>query len=92
MIRHDGQLIMCCADLHSETALGSLSEARFSTLWQGAAATSRRLAHLAGRFEGPCAGCGGINWYALPPGHDADTRARAAALGLGAPTPPHERA
>lgn len=86
VIRHDGQLIMCCADLHSETALGSLSETRFSTLWQGAPATARRLAHLAGRFEGPCAGCGGINWYSLPPGHDAETRARAAALGLPAPT------
>lgn len=82
VIRHDGQLVMCCADLHSETALGSLAEARFSTLWQGAAATARRQAHLAGRFEGPCAGCGGINWYALPDDAAAQVATRAAALGL----------
>lgn len=82
VIRHDGQLIMCCADLGSETALGSLREARFAALWEGAAATARRLAHLEGRFEGACAGCGGINWYELRPEMAEAARARGRALGL----------
>ena len=82
VIRHDGQLIMCCADLGSETALGSLREARFAALWQGAQATARRLAHLDGRFEGACAGCGGINWYELRPEMVEAALARGRALGL----------
>lgn len=82
VVRQDGHLLMCCADLRGELDLGSLAEASFRELWEGEKATRARLAHLAGRFDGVCAGCGGINWYALAPGHAAATRARGAALGI----------
>ncbi len=87
VIRHDGALMMCCADLHSELNLGSLQQATFSELWHGARATQLRLDHLAGRFEGVCAGCGGINWYDLTPQMAAAARSRGAALGLASETP-----
>lgn len=82
VVRQDGHLVMCCADLRSELDLGSLADASFRALWDGPKATAWRLAHLAGRFEGPCATCGGINWYALGPEHAAAARARGAELGL----------
>jgi hypothetical protein len=82
VIRQDGHLLMCCADLHSTLDLGSLEAATFRVLWDGPVATAKRMAHLAGRFEGVCAGCGGINWYETTPGMAARARARAAALGL----------
>lgn len=88
VIRHDGALLMCCADLHSELILGELGEHGFLELWQGPRATSMRLAHLAGRFEGVCAGCGGINWYETTPEMAASARARAVELGLAAPASP----
>lgn len=84
VIRQDGRLMMCCADLHSQLELGSLADASFRELWQGERATRERLAHLAGRFEGPCAGCGGINWYETTPQMAADARSRARELGLSA--------
>jgi len=83
VIRHDGHLLMCCADLHSQLDLGSLRTHGFAELWQGAAATRNRLDHLDGRFLGPCASCGGINWYETTPEMAAATRQRAAALGVG---------
>ncbi len=82
VIRHDGHLLMCCADLHSELDLGALGGQTFRALWEGPRATRTRLEHLAGRFRGVCAGCGGINWYALEPWMAEGTRARAGALGL----------
>ena len=78
VIRHDGVLVMCCADLQSELALGSLASRSFRELWEGPAADAHRAAHLEGRFEGVCAGCGGINWYDLPADAVAATRARLA--------------
>lgn len=81
VIRHDGRLLMCCADLHSELILGDLAQTGFTELWQGRRATELRLAHLGGRFEGVCAGCGGINWYRLEPEMIASTRRRATELG-----------
>jgi len=63
VIRHDGHLMMCCADLGGELDLGSLDEAGFRTLWEGPAALKKRVDHIEGRFEGVCADCGGINWY-----------------------------
>lgn len=68
VIRHDGHLLMCCSDLRGELDLGSLADHGFLELWNGPRARARRLAHLAGRFEGVCAGCGGINWYRLGEG------------------------
>ncbi len=82
VLRHDGVLVMCCADLGSTLQLGSLHEARFSELWTGPAATRHRLDHLAGRFTGACAACGGINWYDTTPEMAAAARARGAELGL----------
>ncbi len=68
VIRHDGTLQVCCADLGGELALGRLPEQGFRELWFGPKARAWRAAHLAGRFEGACARCGGINWYGLPEG------------------------
>lgn len=82
VIRHDGHLMMCCADLQGELDLGSLDETSFRTLWEGPAATAHRLAHLAGRFEGVCAGCGGINWYTLSEEQIEGARRRGWELGL----------
>jgi MoaA/NifB/PqqE/SkfB family radical SAM enzyme len=82
VIRHDGHLMMCCADLRGELNLGSLAEHGFRDLWNGTKATQRRLAHLSGRFEGVCAGCGGINWYEVTPDMEAAARQRGSALGL----------
>jgi radical SAM protein with 4Fe4S-binding SPASM domain len=87
VIRHDGALLMCCADLHSELVLGNLHESTFAELWQGERATRLRLDHLAGRFEGVCAGCGGINWYDTTEAMRADARRRGRLLGLLKETP-----
>jgi len=69
VIRHDGRLMMCCADLPGELDLGSLAERGFRELWEGEEAVRRRLAHVRGAFNevGPCEECGGINWYRTPP-------------------------
>lgn len=82
VIRQDGHLLMCCADLHSRLDLGSLEHASFAQLWSGPRATAERLAHLAGRFEGPCADCGGINWYQTTEPMRQAARQRARELGL----------
>ncbi len=69
VIRHDGHLMMCCADLGGRLDLGSLAEHGFRELWEGPVARARRLAHVRGAFDevGPCGSCGGINWYRTPP-------------------------
>ena len=65
VIRHDGRLMMCCADLKGELQLGSLQQATFLELWEGPHADSIRQSHMKGQFEGVCKHCGGINWYDL---------------------------
>ena len=65
VICHTGELVMCCADLKAEMRLGSLHQNRFVDLWFGPKASKLRHSHLKGRFEGVCAGCGGMNWYSL---------------------------
>lgn len=79
VIRHDGHLVMCCADLSSELDLGPVHEHGFRALWEGKLAVQRRLAHLQGRHHevGPCGECGGIQWYTLRPEQIAQTLARA---------------
>lgn len=69
VIRHDGHLMMCCADLEGHLDLGDLRHASFRELWEGPEAVRRRLAHVRGAFHevGPCESCGGINWYRTPP-------------------------
>jgi hypothetical protein len=37
---------------------------------------------MAGRFDGVCAGCGGINWYETTASMETAARARARELGL----------
>jgi hypothetical protein len=82
VVRQDGELLLCCADLGSQMALGSLATHSFRTLWEGERATRLRLDHLAGRFSGVCATCGGINWYALGPDQVRSARKRAEELGI----------
>jgi sulfatase maturation enzyme AslB (radical SAM superfamily) len=82
VIRHDGALMMCCADLRGELRLGSLSESSFSELWFGEQAVAHRLDHLRGDFKGPCISCGGINWYSLSEERSRSTLERASSLHL----------
>ena len=79
VIRHDGALQMCCADLGGDLVLGNLEHATFRQLWEGPEALQRRVDHIEGRFEGACASCGGINWYRTPPEVIAHTLQQAAA-------------
>jgi MoaA/NifB/PqqE/SkfB family radical SAM enzyme len=82
VIRHDGNLMMCCADLGGELNLGSLADHGFRDLWEGEKATRRRIDHIAGRFEGVCKGCGGINWYETTTAMKRAAKRRAKTLGL----------
>ena len=66
VIRHDGMLMYCCADLDGQMPLGSLHTHRFKDLWLFSEARTRRQQHLQGTFLDKCSQCGGINWYALP--------------------------
>lgn len=65
VVRWDGQLTACCADLEGRLALGSLARHTFVDLWWGPQARALRDAHRQRRFPGPCASCGGIGWYHL---------------------------
>ena len=65
VIRHDGSLMMCCADLSGTLQLGSLHTQSFSQLWFGQEANRHRQNHLKGVFTDACIHCGGINWYTL---------------------------
>jgi hypothetical protein len=67
VIRQDGALLMCCADLQGSLSLGSLAQQSFRSLWEGPQANRLRLEHLRGHFTGPCVHCGGVNWYQLGP-------------------------
>ena len=69
VIRHDGALMFCCADLEGQMSLGNLRTNRFSELWLSEAARKRRREHLAGHFNDKCLECGGVNWYSLPEHH-----------------------
>ena len=82
VIRHDGGLMMCCADLQGELSLGSLATHGFRELWEGPRATRTRIEHLSGRFDGVCAGCGGINWYETTDSMKEAARHRADELGV----------
>ncbi len=68
VIRHDGQLTVCCVDVGGRLALGNLAEQGFRTLWEGARAQQLRLDHVQGFFDrhSTCDHCGGIAWYGFP--------------------------
>lgn len=70
VIRWDGELMACCADVDHEIPIGNLRNAPFDELWFGEAMKELRLLHIAGRFEEipKCWSCGGINFYKLEPG------------------------
>jgi radical SAM protein with 4Fe4S-binding SPASM domain len=69
VIRWDGELMACCADVDGEIAVGNLRDADFDELWFGEKMTEYRLLHVEGRFEAipKCWSCGGINFYKLEP-------------------------
>lgn len=70
VIRWDGELMACCADVDNEIAIGSLRDEPFDALWFGERMTELRLLHIQGRFEEipKCWACGGINFYKMEPG------------------------
>jgi hypothetical protein len=82
VIRHDGRLMACCADLGGELELGDLRTSGFLELWNGPVAQAKRLEHIQGRFEGVCGACGGINWYRTQPEHVRETLERAGRMDL----------
>lgn len=69
VIRWDGQLMACCADVDGEIPLGNLGEHDFDALWFGERMTQYRLLHIEGRFDEmpKCGDCGGIHFYKLDP-------------------------
>ncbi len=70
VIRWDGELMACCADVDNEIAIGSLRDQPFDELWFGERMTELRLLHIEGRFEEipKCWACGGINFYKMEAG------------------------
>lgn len=69
VIRWDGELMACCADVDGEISVGSLRDATFDELWFGPTMTNYRMLHIEGRFEEipKCWSCGGINFYKMSP-------------------------
>jgi radical SAM protein with 4Fe4S-binding SPASM domain len=69
VIRWDGNLQPCCADVDGEIDVGNLRDGTFDELWFGEAMTRYRLWHIEGRFEEmpKCWSCGGINFYKMSP-------------------------
>ena len=67
VIRWDGELMACCADVDGEIALGNLRDGSFADLWFGERMTEYRMIHIEGRFEEipKCWSCGGINFYKM---------------------------
>ncbi len=82
VIRWDGQLMTCCADVEGEIPVGNLRDADFDALWFGETMTRYRLLHIQGRFgEMPkCLHCGGINFYSMEP---AEVRTYLESIGRG---------
>lgn len=69
VIRWDGELAVCCADVAGEIRVGNLRDATFAELWFGETMNRYRLWHVEGRFEEMprCQACGGINFYKMGP-------------------------
>ena len=82
VVRHDGELLLCCADLQSEMSLGNLQQHSFMNLWTSSKAVQKRMEHLQGSFQGVCKDCGGINWYTLSKERKEQTKRNARELGI----------
>jgi radical SAM protein with 4Fe4S-binding SPASM domain len=69
VIRWDGELMACCADIDGELKIGNLRDEPFDALWFGERMNELRLLHVEGRFEAipKCWSCGGINFYTMEP-------------------------
>lgn len=69
VIRWDGQLMACCADVDGQIEVGNLKDATFEQLWEGPRMTQYRVWHILGEFEKipKCLYCGGINFYKMEP-------------------------
>ena len=67
VIRWDGELAVCCADVDRAIPVGNVGREGFVSLWQGKRMTRIRLAHLLGELEAYpfCAACGGFAFYDL---------------------------
>ena len=67
VIRWDGQLMVCCADVDGAIAVGNVSEDGFVKLFNGPEMTRIRLAHLTGKLGRLpfCQACGGFTYYEL---------------------------
>ena len=70
VIRWDGQLMACCADVNGEIPLGNLRDADFEDIWDGALMTRYRMWHIEGSFWNmpKCLNCGGINYHKFDAG------------------------
>ncbi len=69
VIRWDGELAVCCADVDRAVPVGNVDREGFVALWRGDRMTRVRLAHLLGELDAYpfCAGCGGFAFYDLTP-------------------------
>ncbi len=67
VIRWDGQLMVCCADVDGAIEVGNVRDDGFVSLWGGPTMTRIRLAHLTGRLGRLpfCQACGGFTYYEL---------------------------
>lgn len=69
VVRWDGQLMPCCADVDGRIPIGRVGDTSFADLWFGPRMQRYRRLHIEGRFdEMPvCGDCGGINFYSFGP-------------------------
>ena len=67
VIRHDGQLMACCADVDGHIQVGNLRDHTFQELWEGENMNRYRVWHIVGEFHQipTCEGCGGIGWIEM---------------------------
>lgn len=67
VIRHDGQVMACCADVDGHIEVGNLKDQSFQALWEGENMKRYRLWHIQGEFHQipRCEGCGGIGWIEM---------------------------
>ncbi len=84
VIRWDGEVMVCCADVDGAIAVGNVRDHGFVSLWTGARMEAVRLAHLRGDLDGIplCRSCGGFTVYRLDAERARDTLERAGRMDL----------